>query len=120
MNSDPCPICDGPTEVRSVAPCFDCGHEPREIGEFRRGEHSFALYSLLGVELVLCDFCDADFGSYVPEYLGFPIEAAHDYPLVLERGLPDPSLSSDHYCPTCGHRRAFLVALREVRARAAA
>ena len=76
MNADPlarmatptCPICGGSLQERTVAPCFDCGHAESELREFAAGEHEYHLYRVFGPEIVPCDFCDADFGSYYPSY----------------------------------------------------
>jgi len=55
---------------RAVAPCFDCGHEESELGELAAGEHEYHRYRIFDREIVLCDFCDADFGSYYPSFVG--------------------------------------------------
>lgn len=112
-----CPICAGSLEERAVAPCFDCGHSPSELEEFERGEHEYHAFSIWGHELVLCDFCDADFGSYHPDYFGRPAGPHPDYPLQLIRKVEQPSLAKDFYCPNCKHRLAFLIFLSKVRAK---
>jgi hypothetical protein len=109
-------MCAGAMEQRIVAPCFDCGHDPSEIGEFERKEHEYHAFKLWGEELVLCDFCDADFGSYFPEYWGLPEGLPQEYPLTLLRKVESPTLSKDMYCVQCKHRLAFLNFLRHARA----
>jgi len=111
-----CPVCSGPLEERGVAPCFDCGHAASEVEEYKRGEHKYHVFSLWGQELVLCDFCDADFGSYYPDYFGLPEGPLPDYPLQLVRQVETPVLSKDLYCSHCKHRLAFLDFLSKVRA----
>ncbi len=110
-----CPICSGSLEERVVAPCFDCGHAPEEIKEYEQGYHKYHVFSLWGEELVLCDFCDADFGSYYPDYFGLPEGLPLEYPLELVRQLEKPLLSKDLYCHQCKHRLAFLSFLANVR-----
>lgn len=115
-----CPICAGSLEERTVAPWFDCGHSPSELGEYERGEHDYHIFSIWGQELALCDFCDADFGSYYPDYFGLPEGPLPDYPLQLIRKIEQPSLAKDLYCSHCKHRLAFLNFLSKVRAQNAA
>ena len=103
-----CPLCTGPLSPIEVAPCFDCGHAPRELDECRRGEHEYYVVELWGRELVLCDFCYADFGSYFPDYWGLPDGPLPDYPLRIVRDVEKLAVAQDMYCPTCQHRLAFL------------
>ncbi|PWF24917.1 hypothetical protein [Corticimicrobacter populi] len=105
-----CPLCSGELQKIQVAPCFDCGHAPGEIKEFKRGEHTYNVWELWGHELVLCDFCDADFDSYHNAYWGLPPHAqAHNFPLNRVRELARPRLAEDLYCDTCKHRLAFIL-----------
>lgn len=110
-----CPICSAAMTDRTVAPCYDCGHAESEIGEFERGEHEYNVFELWRHELVLCDFCCADFGSYFPEYWGLASGPPAEYPLNYLRPVPSPALATDAYCPECNHRLAFLRVLAEVR-----
>ena len=112
-----CPVCESALESRAVAPCLDCGHELSELDELRRGEHEYHVYELWDEQLVLCDFCDADFGSYYPEYWGLPQGPLPDYPLKQVRKLEHPSIEADWYCATCKHRLAFLTLLKRARAK---
>ena len=105
---------------RAAAPCYDCGHSESEIGEFERGEHEYNVFDLWGHELVLCDFCDADFGSYFPEHWGLPPGPLPEYPLNHLHLLALPTLTTDACCPTCNHRLAFLKVLAAARAKNAA
>ena len=104
-----CPICSTELQSITVAPCFDCGHAPAEVEQFARGEHRYHVFELWGREIVLCDFCDADFGSYFPDYWGMPQRPHPDYPLRLVRALESPATGQDFYCGNCKHRLAFLV-----------
>lgn len=110
-----CPICSGDLEMRKVAPCYDCGHDPNELREFINGEHEYNLYKIYGQELVLCDFCDADFDSYYPDHLGLPEETANNNPLEHIYKLKSPRLNEDGYCKKCDARLAFLVFLKNIR-----
>ncbi len=73
MSEKQCPICYDILEEIKVAPCDDCGCEENELEHLRKNEHTYQVYEVFeGLKLTLCDFCVVDFGSYVPEYLGFP------------------------------------------------
>lgn len=101
---------------RKVAPCFVCGHAASELDDFERGVHEYKVFELWGQEIVLCDFCcDADFGSYFPEYWGLPPGTNSEYPLNLMGPLQEPKIAWDAYCPNCDHRLAFLKVLAAAR-----
>ena len=85
-----CPICNENMKKKKVAPCFDCGHEESEISELINDEHEYHIFEVFGQEIVLCDFCDADFGSYYPDYFGMSGEFPKDYPLELIKKLTHP------------------------------
>jgi len=71
MKETHCPLCYETLEIRDVAPCEECGGDPDELRHFRGGEHSYAEYEVFpGLNLILCDFCDVDFGSYNPTSFG--------------------------------------------------
>ena len=110
-----CPVCDGPLENREVAPCFDCGDDPHELDELRRGEHTYRWYRIYGQRIVLCDFCDADFASYDPKYFGK--QPGHGWWAEFEplERVEDPQPTKDGYCPSCHRRLAFLRFLRSAR-----
>nr|WP_298123406.1 hypothetical protein [uncultured Pseudoxanthomonas sp.] len=104
-----CPLCSNPLTLIDVAPCFDCGHSPRELDGCRQEAHRYYVCQLWDRELVLCDFCYADFGSYFPDYWGMPAGPLPDYPLDAIRELDRPGVAQDMYCTTCQHRLAFLL-----------
>lgn len=105
-----CPICAGELQKIAVAPCFDCGHAPSELKECKRGEHSYNVWQLWEKELVLCDFCDADFDSYSNDYWGLPANApTHNFPLQWLRKVERPRIEEDFYCQSCKHRLAFIL-----------
>jgi hypothetical protein len=70
MSESNCPICYAALEVRDVAPCWDCGADPAELGDLAEGRHKYAEFLIFDTAIVLCDFCQVDFGSYGPDYLG--------------------------------------------------
>jgi len=115
----PCPICSNAMQEIPVAPCHCCGHNPREIGECERKEHQYHRFTLFGCPVVLCDFCDADFGSYYPEYLGLPGKTPGDYPngypLELVDRVEPACQGMDLYCTSCQHRLAYLLFIKAVR-----
>lgn len=106
-----CPICSGVLESRLVAPCYDCGHVEGELIELANQEHIYREYNVFGSRIVLCDFCDADFGSYYPSYFGLPdlgeTIGTDDLELIKELN-PPPEAIHDGYCIECRHRLAFL------------
>lgn len=110
-----CPICSTHLSKRDVAPCYDCGHEESELDECKRGEHDYNVFELWGYEIVLCDFCDVDFGSYYPEYWGLPPGPLPEYPLNLLKPVVQPTITTDLYCSSCDHRLAFLQILYKAR-----
>ncbi|MCC8468961.1 hypothetical protein LN470_03860 [Xanthomonas phaseoli] len=80
-----------------------------ELQECLRGEHEYHLFRIWGQEIVLCDFCDADFGSYFPNFWGLPAGCPPDYPLELVTKIENPHLAQDGHCAACQHRLAFLL-----------
>lgn len=105
-----CPVCFGALEVRGVAPCHDCGHMKRELVDLAAGRHTYAVYRIFGLPIVLCDYCDADFASYYPGYFGLPDgDRSALGNLEFIRDI-DPAAQPryDKYCPECQHRLAFL------------
>ena len=98
---------------------MDCGANEQELGELARGEHQYAEYTVKGLPLVLCDFCDADFPSYRSDYLGIDGSVGYD-DIKLIRKLANPTTVQDHVCPRCRRRLAFLNVLVQLRAQHAA
>ena len=70
---------------------------------------------MLGANVVLCDFCRADFWSYKPSYFGRGREYQPGKDMVFMRAIFDPKPTKDKYCPECKRRLAFLRFLAEVR-----
>lgn len=95
---------------RTVAPCFDCGHAEAELRELAAGEHEYNRFRIFGQEIVLCDFCDVDFGSYYPSWFGLAGRSpgAVNYDLEFVAGVPNPQPATDLVCDNCKHRLAYL------------
>jgi hypothetical protein len=117
MQETHCPICYGPLEIREVAPCDECGGDPKELEQLEEGYHTYSEYEIFtGLHLTLCNFCDVDFSSYDPTYFGLPkgtrigIDKMH-----FIRQVHNPTKGKDKYCPECGHRLSFLVFLNRAR-----
>ena len=69
MSTDYCPLCHTRLEVRKVAPCVDCGHLEEEIDHALNGQHTYAEMRVFGeLNIILCNFCQVDFGSYDPQF----------------------------------------------------
>lgn len=119
MQATHCPVCFAPLETREVAPCYDCGHMERELAELAAGEHTYSEYRIFGMPVALCDFCDADFGSYYPSYFGLPDHQRQALDsLEFVREIDSAAQARyDKYCSACQHRLAFLEFLATVRAR---
>jgi len=119
MSESHCPICYAPLEFRDVAPCWDCGANPGEIDHLANGRHTYAEVRVYGAVIVLCDFCQLDFGSYAAGYFGQARRARLGQGLTLVRQISEPRVSKDKYCPNCARRLAFLRFLADVRERGA-
>ena len=121
MSESNCPVCFGELEVRDVTPCYECGADAGELEDLASGEHTYAEVLSLGVPIVLCDFCQADFTSYDPAYFNRPRGTKLGLgEFVFIRELSDPTAGKDKFCPRCQQRLAFLRYLVQVRERSAA
>ena len=109
-----CPICSSTMNPIDTAPCYDCGHMQSELDEFRNDEHEYHWFKVFGQTIILCDFCDADFGSYFPDYFGLPgrLSEYGEYPLKMLKKVEKPEIEKDYYCEKCQHRLAFLQFLK--------
>ena len=121
MRISHCPLCYGELETREVTPCMECGGEPIELQHLAEGRHTYAELRVFGeLALVLCDFCQVDFGSRDPAFFGLPRHARIGFDkMQFLRDVP-ATPGHDKYCPDCGLRLAFLkfvVAARERHAR---
>src|ERR1043165_629870 len=106
MKTEQCPLCFSPLEAREVGPCMDCGHDPDELQHFLEGKHTYAEYRIFGpLSLILCNFCQVDFGSYDPKYFGLHRTAriGFEHMSFVRDFVPEPH-TFDKVCPEC-HRR---------------
>ena len=112
-----CPICNIEMKCIDVAPCYDCGHSNNELKELSDGGHEYHKFSIFGEEIILCDFCDADFGSYYPDFFGLSgkVPADAQYELELIDKITNPTPIKDFYCEDCKHRYAFLNFIKKAR-----
>jgi hypothetical protein len=97
-------------EVHEIAPCMDCGHDPQELRHFVEGRHTYSEYRVFdSLSLVLCNFCQVDFGSYDPTYFGLPESARIGFEhMDFVRDVVPSMLSFGKVCPECHHRLDFL------------
>lgn len=81
-----------------------------EIEHFRRGQHTYQRLEIFaGLELVLCNFCMVDFGSYDPTYFGLPSRSRIGFERMrFVQDVPSPGIGKDKYCTHCKRRLAFL------------
>lgn len=108
MNPSHCPLCFTPLDTVDVAPCCDCGHLPEELEHFSQGLHTYAEVEVFeGLSLILCNFCQVDFGSYDLAYFGENARTSPHYLKGLVR-LDGLSIAKDKFCPNCNRRLAFL------------
>ena len=85
-----------------------CGGDDFELDHYK--EHKYAEYEILfDQRLILCNFCDVDFGSHDPTYFGFKKEKkiGFDY-FEFIRDIPNKKMTTDKYCPECKSRLSFL------------
>lgn len=110
MQAAHCPICYTALESREVAPCWDCGHRPNELAECAAGRHRYHEFRAFGaLPIVLCDFCDTDFGSYYASAFESSAKGlVGDVLELLREVTPQTQPARDKYCPVCDHRLAFL------------
>ena len=116
MQETHCPVCHTELEVREVAPCYECGGDPTELEDLAARRHTYAEVRALGVAIVLCDFCQADFSSYSPSYFNQPANARlglGEFEFI--RDVTDLRVGKDKFCPSCRRRLAFLRFVSDVR-----
>jgi len=83
---------------------------PNELAERDAREHIYHEFvAFNSLKVVLCDFCDADFGSYYSSYFGLPGSSLVGEVLDLVAEVdPDRQPRRDKVCVACNHRLAFL------------
>ena len=116
-----CPLCFEELETKDVAPCAECGHVEGEIEHALEGRHTFAEMRIFGgLSVVLCSFCQVDFGSFHAEFFGLSHDAQFGFhTMQFVRDVP-VFIGKDKVCPQCNLRLAFLkfvVAARELHAK---
>lgn len=112
-----CPICSNDLILKECAPCDDCGHLAEEIQHLKEGIHTYKRYSVYqDLSLQLCDFCEVDFGSYIPSYFGFKDNHRlkfEDFEFIAY--IDNPQIRYDKYCHECDRKLNFLNFLFEIR-----
>lgn len=115
MGSINCPICCTELVTKNVTPCMECGGDDFEKEHYK--DHIYREYeAYFGQRIVLCDFCDVDFGSCDPVYFGFEKGKRvgyEDFNFVKE--INDLEIRKDKYCPKCKHRLIFLTFVQKCR-----
>jgi len=110
------------TEI-TVAPCYDCGHEKKEIENLKKSnsspkkkkKHEYYKYEIFGQEIILCEFCYYDFDSYNPFYLGLQEDVPlHSFKHRLSK-IETPKEDKDYFCKKCQKRLKFLSFLKNAR-----
>lgn len=108
MSENFCPICYTKLTVKEVSPCEECGHLEEELNHYK--SHRYAEMRIFGeLSLILCDFCQVDFGSYNPEFFGLPHQKSIGlHTMQFIRSIENVSIRKDKCCPECHHRLPFL------------
>jgi hypothetical protein len=110
-----CPLCYSKLETIDVAPCMDCGSRPEEIQHALNNTHTYSEVRVYeDLTLILCDFCQVDFGSYHPEFFGLPKDKRIDRMHFL-RSIELIHVGKDKVCLECGYRLPFLKFIRSIR-----
>jgi hypothetical protein len=103
-----CPLFNAAMALKPVSPCMECGGDARELRMLEDLAHSYNEVLVFGKHaLVLCDFCQIDFGTYPSYFFGLPRHQHLGFnDLVFQRKVA-PQLSQDWVCDHCGYRKAF-------------
>lgn len=117
MSETHCPLCYSALEVSDVAPCMECGNLPEEIEHALAGRHTYAEMRIFdNLTLVLCDFCQVDFGSFNPQTFGLPREARIGYDkMQFIRSVKEIHIGKDKVCLSCKYRLPFLKFVQRAR-----
>jgi hypothetical protein len=109
MNPEFCPVCYAQLAVREVTPCWVCGGEPEEVESARSGEHHYAWLRLGERHVLLCSFCQEDFGSDEPTWWQADMRARPGCENLeyVHAVAPQPTVR-DKFCDQCGKRLAYL------------
>jgi len=117
MSENYCPICYSKLEVKEVAPCMECGHLEEEIQHAIEGKHTYSEMRVFNdLCLILCNFCQVDFGSYKSETFNLAKGKRIGFEnMQFLREITDHSIRKDKVCSNCMSRLPFLKFLSEVR-----
>jgi len=117
LKKEQCPLCYSELKIKDFAPCDDCGGFEEEINHFKEGIHKYNIYDVYnGLKLQLCNFCDIDFGSYLPEYFGFSGSNPIGYEnFIFLSHVNNPYIQKSKYCPECNKGLRFLTFVRDLR-----
>ena len=115
-----CPECGEELEVVDAAPCDDCGWDPVEVEHFQAKNHTYGVFEVYGSKLTLCNFCEADFSSYDPEYWGLPKrglvgEGSAGFCKIEQLAFEGLSIGKTKYCPSCRSTLKMVLAARKAR-----
>lgn len=108
INQVICPECGFEMEQIQCAPCYDCGSLPEELTHFHEKEHEYNWYEVFGQEVILCDFCDVDFGSYNPSHFSLSRTISYSRDLKFLALVKEPKIEPDFHCDVCRHRLKFI------------
>ncbi len=101
---------------RAVSPCMECGGDPRELKMLQDGAHSYNEVLVFGrFSLVLCDFCQIDFGTYPAYFFGLPRNKHLGFNDLAYQRMVEPVLGQDWVCTGCGYRMEFVQAVLGMR-----
>ncbi|HKG22263.1 MAG TPA: hypothetical protein VKC34_10210 [Blastocatellia bacterium] len=117
MSDNDCPICHTRLELTDVAPCMECGNDPHEVEHAIARRHTYAEMRIFGdVTLVLCGFCQVDFGAFNPTFFGLSRESLLEFrEMEFLSAVEEIYIRRDSYCPRCGYRLPFLSFIQKVR-----
>jgi hypothetical protein len=116
MNPEFCPVCYAQLAVREVTPCWVCGGEPVEVESARSGEHHYALLRIGERQVLLCSFCQEDFGSDEPTWWRADMRAQPGCEkLEYLHAVDQQSTVRDKFCDQCGKRLAYLKFMQSTR-----
>lgn len=120
MANEQCPLCSGSLEVREASPCHECGGDPSSLERFKGGRHTYHAVKVFdGQELILCDSCMLNFGSFDPDFFGQPKGSPIGFEhMEVVRQIQSPGQRPDRHCPACGYRLRFLKFVKDSRNRA--
>lgn len=104
--------CNIPRIKSEVTPCYSCGGNPRE----KEDKHDFYKCKIKDIDVILCDFCYADFPGHTPSYFGLKYNSELDDILKLESKTNlDNNGGTDLVCPKCNMRLVWQKTIQDIR-----